>query len=533
VCIRKSTTVGQLQQLVNQHGSSMDYIHLAAAVNMLGSWQREGNISSSRHQKQVQRLVADIDQLLVPSVLDQCGCFALAQLVWGLGLLGHTGSGLFAACLNRFLLRLDGRNAINVSSVLYGVAKSGWQLKPQQLQQLLAAAVGLQLDLDSQAAANIMWAVATMWPYLMKQLSLQQQQQVLQQLQPLVLFLAKEVASAKPQAVTNSLWACAQLNLHPVELFAALDSQQQWDRLLPTMKGQELSNTALACAVLDHRDEQLLARLLQRALHQQSSSSSSSMRLSAQGVCNLCWSVAVLDLQQLAGSIVELVHQANRQQQRAELEPEDARQLQQVQQWLLDKQLVGGRGLAGALTEQQLQQCSTAFSKNLNTSAAEPPSETQRQVFAALLQLTAAGVLSWQHSPQQEQLAVPDGACLIDIAGMTADGMRLAIEVDRPYHFLWPDRRLDGSTQHRNRVLAARGYAVVSVPYYMWNNLKISREKQQCLLQLIKEALKNWKQHHLQGTPAAGTLTAAHRSTAHVAKAKHRQQPPRRSTAGS
>jgi hypothetical protein len=149
-------------------------------------------------------------------------------------------------------------------------------------------------------------------------------------------------------------------------------------------------------------------------------------------------------------------------------------------------------------------------------------------VFTAL-QLTAAGVLSWQQPPQQEQLAVPDGACLIDIAGVTADGVRLAIEVDGPYHFLWPDRRLDGRTQHRNRVLAARGYAMVSVPYYKWNNLKGSRERQQYLLQLIEEALESWKQRHPQSTPAASTTVA--RAPAPLGKAKHRQKRPRRSTA--
>jgi hypothetical protein len=534
--------VRKLQQLVNQHGSSMDYIHLAAAVNRLGTWQRDGIISCQ--QKQVQQLLGDIEQLLVPKVLEQCGCFALAQLVWGLGLLTHTSSGLFAACLKQFMMRLEdsagSRKAMDVSNVLVGVAKSGWQLKPQQLQQLLAAAVRLLLGNDHQAAANTMWAVATMWAYLSKQLSLQQQQQqqVLQQLHPLVLFLANELALASCQDIANSLWACAELSLYPAELFAALDSKKQWDRLLPAMTGQALSNTALACAVLDHKDEQLLAGLLQQALQRQSSSSSSSMQFSQQWVCNLCWSVAVLDLQRLAGSVVELVHQANRQQQCTNFSPEPAMQLQQVHHWLLDRQLRGGRGLAGALTEQQLQQCSTAVSAEHERSAAKPPSALQQQVFAALQQLTAAEALLWQQPPQQEQLAVPDGACLIDIAGVTADGVWLAIEVDGPTHFLWPDRRLDGRTQHRNRVLAARGYAVVSVPYYTWEFQGL-HERQQHLLQLIKEALISWKQQHPQHMPAASTAaptvtSAAHRSsTTHIGKAKHRQKRPRGSNANS
>uniref|UniRef100_A0A383V5V8 RAP domain-containing protein n=1 Tax=Tetradesmus obliquus TaxID=3088 RepID=A0A383V5V8_TETOB len=96
-----------------------------------------------------------------------------------------------------------------------------------------------------------------------------------------------------------------------------------------------------------------------------------------------------------------------------------------------------------------------------------------------------------------EQLAQPDGACLIDIAGVTAAGVRLAIEVDGPVHFVWPDRRLDGSSQHRNRTLAARGYAVVSVPYLRWDGLGLYQQ-QQCLLQLINRALQLQQQQRQQ-----------------------------------
>ncbi|KAF6259140.1 hypothetical protein COO60DRAFT_1638610 [Scenedesmus sp. NREL 46B-D3] len=250
----------------------MNPIHLAATVNTLGNWQQSGRLAgSAQQQHDVQQLLSDVNQLpQLKQVLAQCRCQELSQLVWGLGLLGHTGTGTFAACLDRFLQRHDDiERSQQVSNVLYGAAKAG-QLKVEQFQQLLAAL-----------------------------------------------------------AVSNSLWACAQLRVYPAELFAALDSQQQWGRLLPAMTGQHLVITALACAVLDHRDEQLMNTLLQQA-----------------------------------------------------------------QQW----------------------QLSSTRSKRLDEQA----------------------LLS------------------IDIAGVTADGVRLAIEVDGPAHFLWPGNRLDGSTQHRNRVLAAR-----------------------------------------------------------------------------
>jgi hypothetical protein len=63
--ITNSSKVGKLPQLVYQHGSSMDFIHLAAAVNRLGIWQRDDLISGSQQQTQVHQLVADIEQLLV------------------------------------------------------------------------------------------------------------------------------------------------------------------------------------------------------------------------------------------------------------------------------------------------------------------------------------------------------------------------------------------------------------------------------------------------------------------------------------
>jgi hypothetical protein len=581
VQIKKAASETDLQQLVQQYGSSMNYIHLSAAVNTLGNWQQQGKLSSSWQQQQAQLLFADVDSLLMPEILDQCDRFALAQLMWGLGLLRYTQSGLFGDCLGMFMQQLDqaGR-AQDVSMVLIGAARAGWEMEGGQVQQLLAAL--MRLLPDAQAVANSLWAVATMGhtlseqplqqllaallrllPYAMsqhvanslwavatmgkapteqqlqqllaalvrllpdatpqdvanslwaaatmgrtvtgqqllqllqhltsnpakvktqdvanslwaaaklaQQLTDQQRQELqkLQHLQLLLSGLAGKLPAAEPQHVSNSLWACAQLRVYPAELFAALDSHQQWCRLLPAMSEQDLANTALACAVLDHRDEQLLAGLLQHALQLQagSSSDSNSGQLTDQGLCNICWSVAVLDLQQLAGSVVQLVQAATSSQQQWVVNTAGGlRQLHQVHLWLLDRQLVGGRGLAGALTQQQLQQCSEAWIADLRAAAAESPTALQQQVFAALRQLTAASQMFWQQPPAMEQLAVPDGACLIDIAGVTAYGVQLAIEVDGPYPFLRPGRRLDGSTQHRNRVLAARSYAVVSVPYFV------------------------------------------------------------------
>jgi very-short-patch-repair endonuclease len=94
----------------------------------------------------------------------------------------------------------------------------------------------------------------------------------------------------------------------------------------------------------------------------------------------------------------------------------------------------------------------------------------------------------WQVPPKQE-VVTADGNFSIDIAAVTAAGVRLAVEADGPHHFVSvevdgpnhfvsPDNRrptqyrVEGPTQYRNRALAARGYTVISIPYWEWAKQK-------------------------------------------------------------
>lgn len=57
-------------------------LHPYGSNSQLDNWQQQGKLRGSMQQQQVvQQLLADVDSLLLPGVLDQCGCFALAQLV--------------------------------------------------------------------------------------------------------------------------------------------------------------------------------------------------------------------------------------------------------------------------------------------------------------------------------------------------------------------------------------------------------------------------------------------------------------------
>jgi hypothetical protein len=148
-----------------------------------------------------------------------------------------------------------------------------------------------------------------------------------------------------------------------------------------------------------------------------------------------------------------------------------------VHLWLLDSQLPApGQGLLGVLSQQQLQQCKDSWEQQLtNSTTATKASNLHKSVFAAVVALPAC---TWQHTPVLEQCTA-DGALSIDIAATTMSGVRLAIEVDGPSHFVQPKRTYDGPTLFRNRALAARGYVLVSIPYWEWDKLRGAAQKQQ------------------------------------------------------
>jgi hypothetical protein len=411
------------------------------------------------------------------------------------------------------------RNPAGHQNVLYGVALSRQQLKEQalleagQLQQLLAAFVGILEDAKPQEVSNTLWAVAKM-----------EQQVPAEQLQlPLTAFVSM-LQHAKPQEVSNTLWAvatmgqqipaeqlqqlltafvgmrqhanpqdvsnvllaCAKLGFLSQQLLAA----PRLAGLLAADTPQGLANAAWACGQLGHRNEQLMAALLAEVQQRLSAAGpNSSCSFNSQSLCNMCWGVAVLDLQQHAQQVLLLAQACSRQWDRTA--PQNLLQLWQVHTWLLDFQLAWGQGLQGSLTEQQLQQCKAAWDADLQQQARQPPTQWLRSVLAAVQRLPIA----WQQQPQMEQLSIgrdgvtPDGALLIDIAGRTADGVLVAVEADGPSHFRQPDGGMTGPTQYRNRALAVQGYRLASVPWYDWHDIQHnSEQQQQYLLRLFKEA---------------------------------------------
>jgi hypothetical protein len=393
-----------------------------------------------------QRLPKEIVQQLVTvfaGELQQAAPQAVANTLWGVATMDQkVPIWQLQQMLAAFVSMLQQAKPQNVSNVLWAVASMDQQVPDWQLQQLLGAFISMLQQAKPQEVSNTLWAVATM-----------DQDLPAGQLQRLVAASVSMLQQAKPQEVSNLLWACAKLGFLPQQLLAA----PGLTGLLLADTRQGLANAAWACGQVGHRGEQLMVALLaevERRLAAADRKGSNSSKFSSQGLCNLCWAVAVLDLQQHAQQVLQLAQACSSMWTSAEQDGQ--RQLWQVHTWLLDFQLAGGQGLQGSLTEQQLQQCRAAWQEQMQLRAKQQHTDFQRSVFAAVQQLPN----TWQQQPQMEQLSMgrdgvtPDGALLLDIAGRTAAGVLVAVEADGPTHFRRPDGGLMGATQDRNRALA-------------------------------------------------------------------------------
>lgn len=200
--IKGTTTPQQLQQLVQQHGAVMNHIHIAAAMTQLGQW-KTGSGSNGGHDQSAGQLLGQLERLLQPQILQQCGCRELSNMVWTLSILQYTHTALYSSCLGEFMCKLPGEKyPQHIANVLYGAAKCGQTLDQAQVQQLLAALVRPTMlqQAKPQELSNTLWGVATMG-----------QQVPEQQLQQLVAALVSKLPAAKPQELANTLWAVATM----------------------------------------------------------------------------------------------------------------------------------------------------------------------------------------------------------------------------------------------------------------------------------------------------------------------------------
>jgi hypothetical protein len=168
----------------------------------------------------------------------------------------------------------------------------------------------------------------------------------------------KSVSSWSTQSITNALWALGELQLEDNRfIHSAAAAARNW---LPLSKPREVSQAATACAQLQYKDEHFMGLLLQRVQQLlQPNRGSRTRPLSPADKDSLaalsCVSVAQLDMRVLAGAVRNIVASSGIGQ-RDRTHPSNLRRLWLFHSWLLEHQLLDGKGLAGLVEEQQLQQ---------------------------------------------------------------------------------------------------------------------------------------------------------------------------------
>ena len=138
-----------------------------------------------------------------------------------------------------------------------------------------------------------------------------------------------------------------------------------------------------------------------------------------------------------------------------DLSTEALRQLHQWQLWLdLERVGDGWPGLRPDVRER----CRQAF-----VAGAASPSSLQRKVAAALADLDLCVA---------EDVMTAEGYS-IDVVVTTADGRKVGVEVDGPWHFVGTSRTPNGATLLKRRQLRAAGWALLPVPYWEWDALRM------------------------------------------------------------
>jgi hypothetical protein len=225
--IKEAESVLELADVVDEWGSSFDYIHTAAAFT------RAGNVSqrqpAAAQQALLNKLVVIWDSQL-PDALPR----ELSNVLWACGKLRYTSPQLWSSTLAAFRQRLhDGQQPVqgqNIAIVLHGAANAALANKgevPGISKRQLEAIVS---DLGASMR---------------------------------VLVTNPVLQGVTLHNISNTLWGCAKLRINPGD--AALNSLLQAmarPAMLEAADSQHLSNTLRAVSELQQR------RLWQLQVHQ-------------------------------------------------------------------------------------------------------------------------------------------------------------------------------------------------------------------------------------------------------------------------
>jgi hypothetical protein len=280
--------------------------------------------------------------------------------------------------------------------------------------------------------------------------------------------------------VTNTLWAYATMRREPpAGLMRELEGRAE--ALAGTFIAQEVANTLWAYATMGQEPgAALMMKLEGRAV-------AVAGAFIAQEVANTLWAACVFSILRAPLEGSRWVHTvAQRLVSFDKPVLFTGAGLRQLHQFFVWSSLTGNQRVEAIDSMRSLKEtCRSAFE-----GAPAAPSATQQQVSNTLRRMGLS---------VQDEVRCPKSGYSMDMLvcesalGMGGRGGAWAVEFDGPSHFL-ASGAPTGATLLKRRHLELLGHALVSVPYWEWNELRGVGEREQYLM--IK----------LRACPAAGQL---------------------------
>ena len=241
------------------------------------------------------------------------------------------------------------------------------------------------------------------------------------------------------QGLSNTAWAFAKAGHSSPALFAAIETQVA--ARASELNAQELSNTGWAFAKAGHSSPALFAAIAKQV-------AARAGELTAQGLSNTAWAFAVLD-----EPADILFHSGSRFHDACVASAFTSEDLCQVHQFLLWRMECGAHL---PLPPELRQSCLDAFVAHEGS-----PSRLQAQVAASL---AALGL------QVEEEHRTEIGYSLDALVPWR--GVRVAVEVDGPSHFVGGSRVPTGATALKRRQLRTLGgWPLLTIPYWEWGEL--------------------------------------------------------------
>jgi hypothetical protein len=239
--IKATTSLQQLQLVLQQHGPQLNQVSLSAAIVHLVKL----NVSSRpEHRRMLKSILEEAWELLEQrGQLEQLQARQLSNIIWACSKLRYSANlHLYRQCLVKFGQRLEEAAPQSISNVLYAITKQPLlqALLPDDtwLQQLLDAFCGMLGEATPQAISNTLWSVAV----LRRQVPQEQLSMVLGVLQGLL-------DHTNALDLSNTLWAVATMGGSVPE--AALPAfLARFTAVLPSATAQVLSSTVWAVATM-------------------------------------------------------------------------------------------------------------------------------------------------------------------------------------------------------------------------------------------------------------------------------------------